>query len=64
VNLTTPEVLFIQEHLRSCNSTIGFLQFAAGNCQNHQLKSLCQQMAPDHINMGFRFVGMLNKNIQ
>jgi hypothetical protein len=64
VSLTTPEVMFIQEHLRSCNSTIGFLQFAAANCQNHQLKSLCQQMAQDHISMGNRFAGVLNRNVQ
>lgn len=64
MNLTTPEVMFVQEHLRSCHATIGLLQFAANNCQNQQLQSLCQQMAQDHINMGNRFAGMLTTNIQ
>lgn len=47
-NLTLPEVIFLEEELRSSNSLMAFMEHARDLTQDASVKNLINQMLHDH----------------
>ncbi|MDK2930918.1 MAG: hypothetical protein PWR07_1049 [Bacillota bacterium] len=58
--LTTQELMFIEEHLRSTASVTKLLDYASQVSADPEIKSLCDRLAKDHrsdMNAYSAFVG-------
>ncbi len=47
---TTPELMFIQEHLRSSAAVARLLDYASQVSADPEIKSLCDRLSRDHKN--------------
>lgn len=45
MQLTTPEVMFLQEFLKSCRSSTNFKRTCARTMSDPQLRSFCDQLS-------------------
>lgn len=63
-NLTTAEVVHLQEHYRSCIATVRALNHFANETNDSQFKQFCNQMMQDHIQGIQRFSKYLPVNAQ
>lgn len=62
--LTVPEVLFLEEHLRSCRSSNNFMRTATHMLADPQLRSFCEQMVREHQMSEAKFGQYLGISIQ
>ncbi len=45
---TMPELMFVQEHLRSCSALTKLLDYASQASADPEIKSLCDRLAREH----------------
>lgn len=64
VNLTLPEVLFLEEEMRASSALISFIEHASELAQDPRVKSLCNQMIQDHQRQSQAFSRFLGARLQ
>lgn len=57
--LTTHELMFIEEHLRSSVSVAKFMDYAAQMVVDPEIKSLCDRLSREHKDEITRFSGFI-----
>ncbi|MEW5866912.1 MAG: hypothetical protein AB1774_08655 [Bacillota bacterium] len=56
---TTPELMFIQEHLRSSASLTKLLDYGSQMSADPEIKSLCDRLSKDHKNEINTYSGLI-----
>ncbi len=57
--LTTQELMFLEEHLRSSVSVTKFMDYASQMVPDPEIKSLCDRLSKEHKHEITRFSGFL-----
>lgn len=63
-NLTTAEVIFLEEEMRASSALISFMEHARDLTQDARIKNLCNQMIQDQQRQNQAFARFLGARLQ